>query len=57
MNLVGVSTIFSGIIKEPWTIQIIRDALEQWFSTFGGWRPKKQNIAQFCDPYIAIIVL
>ncbi len=30
--------------------------LDQWFSTFGGWRPKKLNIAQFGDPYVTILV-
>jgi len=28
----------------------------QWFSTFGSWRPTKQTITQFGDPYITIIV-
>ena len=31
--------------------------LNQWFSTFGSWRPKKYNNTQFGDPYITIIVL
>ena len=33
------------------------DQVEQWFSTFGCWRPTKQNNTQFCDPNVAIIVL
>ena len=31
--------------------------LEQWFSTFGCWRPSKQNNTQFGDPNVAITVL
>ncbi len=27
------------------------DNIEQWFSTFGSWRPTKQNIPQFGDIY------
>jgi len=32
-------------------------ALNQWFSTFGSWRPIKQNNTQFGDPFITFIVL
>ena len=31
--------------------------LLQWFSTFGSWRPKKENKTLFSDPYITIILL
>ena len=31
--------------------------VDQLFSTFGCWRPTKQNNTQFGDPYVAIIVL
>ena len=30
--------------------------LEQWFSTSGGWRPKKRNNTPFGDPFITIIL-
>ena len=38
-------------------IQIIRDTLDQWFSTFGSWRPTKHKNTQFGDPHITIVVL
>jgi len=31
--------------------------VDQWFSTFGSWRPTKQNNTQFGDPFNTIIVL
>ena len=39
------------------TFTFILDRLDQWFSTFGSWRPTKQNNTQFGDPFITIIVL
>jgi hypothetical protein len=32
-------------------------ALDHWFSTYGRWRPTKQNKRQFADPFITIIIL
>ena len=31
--------------------------VEQWFSMFGKWRPTQQNIIQFCDPLVLVLVL
>ncbi len=35
----------------------VRSHLLQWFSTFGSWRPTKQNKTQFGDPNFTRIVL
>ena len=39
-------------MPNSWTRQVPdAHALDQWFSTFGSWRPTKQKKTQFGDPF------
>ena len=49
-----IQSLFS--LTPSWKEERFHD-LEQWFSTFGSWRPTKYNNTQFGDPYITNLAL